>query len=358
MIKLKHILFEEDTTDKDNPDKILVKNKESGEEYYINKSSYDPKIHEKPKQSTASTDKTADTTAKSDTNSKQSASKETETPEQKVTNALTPVDFVINTHRDEIVSATEDLRPDLKKKLLNHEFTDFFREYDNAMLGVNSGKPELALKSTKMIVSIAKKIQAVSLAKHSVINTFKLSPELIKSANEYHNNSPAINKLLRDNYGKLKWSPEQIKTMFKKQMSAEELSKLAPVKAIADLDEYFKSDDCKLQYPVTVFRGVKNDVLKPFLSKKRWTDHAFVSTSINPLIAENFSENGNFKPHMRSPLFKIELKVGDPALMLKCEDDEFCVETEVTLPRNCTFVIKAFDAKNNIYELAVEFPNA
>ena len=345
MIKLKNILFEEDSTDKDNPDKILVTNKKSGEEYYINKQNYDPSIHEKPSDNSSE--------AKEETSSAKK-----ETPDEKVEKAMTAVDFVKDKHKDQIIDTAPQLRPDLKKRLLNFKFNDFFREYDMAVAGVNSGNPELSKKSARMALNIAKKIQAVSIAKHSVVNTFSLSKEVVKSAKEYHNNSPRINKLLRDSYGKLKFSPEQLRTIFDKELSAEELVKLEPIKAIFELDKYFGSDESKLQYDLTVYRGVANDVLDTFLESKKWTDHAFVSTSINPLIAENFTEGGAFKAHMRDPLFKIELKAGDPVLMLKCSEDEFCVETEVTLPRNCKFKITSFDEKTNVYTLGVEFPNA
>jgi hypothetical protein len=358
MIKLKTILFEQEPTQKEDPDKILVVNKKSGEEYYISKNSYDPNKHRKPEESDSTKVEDSDKTSSEDKSSKESKDDKKSTPDETVEKAMTSVDFIKDKHKDDIIDVVPDLRPDLKKKLLNFNFSDFFREYDNAMLGVNSGDSELSKKSTKMILNIAKKIQAVSIAKHLTINTFSLSKEVIDSTKEYHNNAQRINKLLRDSYGKMKWSPEQIKAIFDKDLSAEELSKLEPIRAIFELDKYFKSDDSKLQYDVTVYRGIRNDVLKQFLKEKTWTDHAFVSTSINPLIAENFTEGGSFKPHMRDPLFKIELKQGDPALMLKCEEDDFCVETEITLPRNCKFTISGFDQKNNIYTLDVEFENA
>ena len=48
MIKLKNILLEKDEKpDSENPDKILVKNKESGKSYYISKDSFDASVHEK-----------------------------------------------------------------------------------------------------------------------------------------------------------------------------------------------------------------------------------------------------------------------------------------------------------------------
>ena len=51
MLKLKTILLEKDEKpDSENPDKMLVKNKESGKSYYISKDSFDPSVHEKPEE--------------------------------------------------------------------------------------------------------------------------------------------------------------------------------------------------------------------------------------------------------------------------------------------------------------------
>ena len=49
MIRLKNILVEEEPKKpSEDPNKILVKNKETGQSYYINKDNFDPSVHEKP----------------------------------------------------------------------------------------------------------------------------------------------------------------------------------------------------------------------------------------------------------------------------------------------------------------------
>ena len=49
MIRLKNILVEEEPKKpSEDPNKILVKNKETGQSYYINKDNFDPSLHEKP----------------------------------------------------------------------------------------------------------------------------------------------------------------------------------------------------------------------------------------------------------------------------------------------------------------------
>jgi hypothetical protein len=335
MIKLKNILFEDYTDDKDNPNKILVINKKSGEEYFINKTSYDATIHRKQGESpekvkTPTKDNRVDT----------EKSKKKETPEEKIDKALTPVDFVNGKDKEEIIKTMKEIRPDLRDKLLKFNFTDWFRDYDGVMMGVTSGDPSLEKESLKSVVRIAKKVQSVALAKHTILNTFDLNDETIQSAKDYHNDAQNINNFLRYKFTTDENERERISGIVNK------------------LDYHFNNPDSGLQYDATVYRGVKNDILSVFLKKKKWKDDGFVSTSLNPLIAENFTEGGSFRPSMRDPLFKINLKKGDPVLMLPCSDDDFCVETEITLPRDCKFTIGEFDKVNNIYTLNVEFPNA
>lgn len=328
MIKLKNILFEEDQTDKDNPNKILVINKKSGEEYYINKNSFDSSIHNK-----AGDNKPED-------KKEEPTPKKQKEVEDKIDKALTPVDFIKGKEKEDIVDTMKEIRPDLREKVLTYNFTDWFRDYDGVMMGVSSKDPDTAKESLRAITRIAKKVQAVALAKHTLLNTFDLSKETLESAKYYHTNSPSVNDFLRKKF----------------TLDNEERKQLSEV--INKLDRYFKSDESRLEHDAVVYRGVKNDVLDYFVEKKKWQDDGFTSTSLNPLIAENFTEGGSFKPHMRNPLFKINLKKGDPVLMLPCSEDDFCVETEITLPRGCKFSIRSFDEKTNVYTLNVEFPNA
>ena len=49
MIRLKNILVEEEPyKPREDPNKILGKNKETGQSYCINKDNFDPSVHEKP----------------------------------------------------------------------------------------------------------------------------------------------------------------------------------------------------------------------------------------------------------------------------------------------------------------------
>lgn len=335
MIKLKNILFEDYTDDKDNPNKMLVINKKSGEEYFINKTSYDATIHRKPGESSEKVK-----TPKKDNGVDTEKSKKKETPEEKIDKALTPVDFVTGKEKDEIVDTIKEIRPDLRDKLLKYNFTDWFRDYDSVMMGVTSGNPDVEKDSMRTIVRIAKKVQSVALAKHTILNTFELNKETLESAKSYHNDAQNINNFLR----------------FKFSTNNNERERISGI--VNRLDYHFNNPDSGLQYDATVYRGVKNDVLSIFLKKKTWKDDGFISTSLNPLIAENFTEGGKFRASMRNPLFKINLKKGDPVLMLPCSEDDFCVETEITLPRGCKFSIGDFDKVNNIYTLNVEFQNA
>jgi hypothetical protein len=69
MIKLKNILLEKDEKPAgENPDKMLVKNKESGKSYYISKDSFDPSVHEKsePKEKKKKEDSSTETPEKSE----------------------------------------------------------------------------------------------------------------------------------------------------------------------------------------------------------------------------------------------------------------------------------------------------
>lgn len=328
MIKLKNILFEEDETDTDNPNKILVTNKKSGEEYYINKNNFDSAIHNKSGDNKSGDEKEEPTLKKQ---------KEVE---DKIDKALTPVDFIKGKQKEDIVDTMKELRPDLREKVLKYNFTDWFRDYDGVMMGVSSKDPEVSKQSVRTITRIAKKVQAVALAKHTLLNTFDLSDETLESAKYYHSNSPSVNDFLRKKF----------------TLNKEDRKQLSEV--INKLDKYFQSDDSRLENDAVVYRGVKNDMLDFFLKNKKWKEEGFTSTSLNPLIAENFTEGGSFKPHMRNPLFKINLKKGDAVLMLPCSEDDFCVETEITLPRGCKFSVQSFDEKTNVYTLNAEFPNA
>ena len=59
-----------------------------------------------------------------------------------------------------------------------------------------------------------------------------------------------------------------------------------------------------------------------------------------------------------APIFEIKLKRGSKVLMLPCSEDEYCIESEITLPRGCSFKIEGHDKEKNVYKVSVEMPNA
>ena len=395
MIKLKHILLEKDEkSDSENPDKILVKNKESGKSYYISKDSFDASKHEKsdtsdkkPKKdepeekSSGEEEKTgkkkkeggADLTGgptPSDEKKKEKPEEKKFSPQEKLANKLGSFVFITNKEQETIQKDVEGLRPDLKKRLLKFEFTKFFRNFDDLVDTLKTQKDvkdEKGIKETaKALRDTAEKIQKISIAKLAALSTFDNDPKTISSAKYYHTNSNAINHVLRQGDTILsKKEIEKREIELKNNPQKASLPEfdsvlLKSMKTIHDLDDHFKSSGAVLRTDTVVFRGVSREVLSKFVKAGEWIDNAFVSTSLNPLIAENFTErdfvSGNRKE--RTPVFRIKLNRGNRVLMLPCGEDEYCIESEITLPRSCKFKIENYDKKKNIYNVSVEFPNA
>lgn len=411
MIKLKNILLEKDEkSDSENPDKMLVKNKESGKSYYISKDSFDPSKHEKsetkepkkkeePAEDTPKDDKKGDESGGGDAGGDPLAAafggidkkqKETEEKEKKEKEAKLPPHkklekqmgsfvFLDNKERDEIADDSKNFRPDLKKKLIKFEFTSFFRNYDellNNLSRQNASKDNEGSKQTiKEMKKVAKRMQGIAVAKHAVLSPKENDPKTISSAKFYHSSNNVINEILRN--GDVILTNDQIEKIQKELDDNPEIlsvksnvgslpkydrNLLKSMKSINDLDEHFKSDGARLEYDVTVYRGIKKSVLEKFVEAGDWVDNGFVSTTLNPIIAEDFTDRAlvNNKPDRieRTPIFKINLKRGDRVLMLPCSEDEFCIESEITLPRGCRFKITGKDEEKNIYEISVEYPNA
>jgi len=118
------------------------------------------------------------------------------------------------------------------------------------------------------------------------------------------------------------------------------------------MDEHFQTAGAKLENDITVYRSVDKDVIDDFVDAKEWIDNGFVSTSLNPIISE---KDENIE---RNPILKIHLRRGDEVLMLPCPEDEYCIETELTLPRGCKFTITGYNEVKNAYDVSVEYPNA
>lgn len=259
--------------------------------------------------------------------------KEKETAEKEPAKTLTSVDFINSKTRDKIYGVSKDIRPDLRKKVLGLNFDDFLKKFDLAMLKYTAGE-----KSEQQDVSkIGNQVQSISLAKHAIFNTFKLDSKIKNAGIEYYKKSKEINSLLRTGVISDK--------------------KLSPI--VKTLDEYFKSDDSRLRYNVTVYRGVSDlNVFKKLAEIGGWQELGFLSTSLNPLISQKFVEGGSVAESMRTPVFKINLKSGTPVLMVSCSDDPFCTDTDITLPRGCKLKVVGKNEDMNIYTLSVEIPNA
>jgi len=390
MLKLKNILLEKDEkSDSENPDKMLVKNKESGKSYYISKDSFDPSKHEKSESkekkkdepSTETSEKSEEKPAeggidlmaglsstpsddkkdgKGGKDGKDKKDKK-ETPAQKLEKKLGSYVFLDDKEKEEIVQDIQNTRPELKNKLIKFEFTPFFREYDNLLQTLKTqdsvGDKEGSKQTVVQIRKIAKRFQSIAIAKLAALSTYKNDEQTIKAAKYYHNDSYAINSFLREG-NKISWSKDELEKVIK---STPDAKTTIPVKYklynILLMDEHFKSQGAVLQNDTVVYRGIKGEVLQQFVEAGEWIDNGFVSTTLNPLIAEDFSDR-NLQTRGKTAIFEIKLPRGSRVLMLPCEEDEFCIESEITLPRGCRFRIVKHDKKNNIYKVSVEQPNA
>ena len=390
MLKLKNILLEKDEkSDSENPDKMLVKNKESGKSYYISKDSFDPSKHEKSESnekkkdepSTETSEKSEEKPAeggidlmaglsstpsddkkdgKGGKDGKDKKDKK-ETPAQKLEKKLGSYVFLDDKEKEEIVQDIQNTRPELKNKLIKFEFTPFFREYDNLLQTLKTqdsvGDKEGSKQTVVQIRKIAKRFQSIAIAKLAALSTYKNDEQTIKAAKYYHNDSYAINSFLREG-NKISWSKDELEKVIK---STPDAKTTIPVKYklynILLMDEHFKSQGAVLQNDTVVYRGIKGEVLQQFVEAGEWIDNGFVSTTLNPLIAEDFSDR-NLQTRGKTAIFEIKLPRGSRVLMLPCEEDEFCIESEITLPRDCRFRIVKHDKKNNIYKVSVEQPNA
>ena len=330
MIKLKDILFEDEKNDKNAPNKILVINKKTREQYYIDKQNFDPDIHDR-------TDKVV--VGKKDKEDEKSDdkkdSKEKESPKEQ--QPATPISFINQSHQDKIVEKIPQIRPDLFRQLVSYNFSEWFPVYDAVI------EKSYAKKSDDMeeVKDIATRSHAVSLAKFIAMSKDKPNEFAITAGKQYRKNAKKINSFLRGNTDGI---------------SKEEMMGLQ--KIMSELDKYFSSNESELQFDCQTYKSVSEEVIDKFVSAKKWTDKSYVSTSLNPFIGESYELGEKFSAPMRNPLFQFNLKKGDPVLMIPCSEDVNCSETDITLPRNCKFRITSFNEKNNVYIVSVEFPNA
>jgi len=379
MIRLKNILLEQpEKSDSENPDKMLVVSKKSGKSYYINKANFDPSLHTKPEPKEKKTEKPEEpkgekpvskssdgepSKEKKDDSGKEKSKEEPKklSPSEKLEKKLGSFVFVDEKEKEEIATDAKSLRPELKEKLLKFEFTSFFREYDNLLdqlsSQTDSDDKEGAKQTVVAIRKTAKRMQGIAIAKLAALSNFTNDDNVIKAAKYYHNDSLSINSFLREG-NKISWSKDELENVIK---STPDAKTSIPTKYkmynILLMDEHFKSPGAVLQNDTVVYRGIQDKVLQKFVESGEWIDNGFVSTSLNPIIAEDFYSK-NLQTRGMAPIFEIKLKRGSKVLTLPCSEDEFCIESEITLPRGCRFKIEGHDKEKNIYKVSVEMPNA
>ena len=259
--------------------------------------------------------------------------KEKEAEKEPAQKSLTSVDFIDDKTRDKVYGLSQSMNPNIRKKILGLDFDSFLRKFDTMMLKYAAGEN----KNFSEVQELGKQIQSISLAKFSILSDFQLESSTKNAVEIYKKKSKEINDLIRTGIISDK--------------------KLTPI--IKELDKHFSSDESRLKYGISVYRGVSDiNVAKKLVSIKSWEELGLLSTSINPLISQKFMESGSVASSMRTPVFKIQLKSGFPVLMVSCDDDRFCTSTEVILPRGCKFSVVSKNEDLNIYTLSVELSNA
>jgi hypothetical protein len=375
-----------------DPDKMLVVNKDSGKSYYINKDSFDPSKHSKssPKETTKEEEEPAETPAetpaekpeekpeekkeepkdekpeekeekpsekapeeKSDDKSKEKSDekekkkddkkeepKEPEKEPNEEKTGLKTVGFLKPIEVEKLSKKTTGIYPDSQDRLLNFDYEEILDMYD-----VSVGKK-------KDLKKLYKKIETISVSKHTIISKKELDKETTTALKHYYLNSGRINNIIR--FANELMSSKEIEKQFKlgKPKEGDKREKIfnSAMNAftIRSLDYAFTEQMQRLDYNIVTYRSVENkDVLQMFIDAGQWVDKTFVTTSLNPLICEGSDKK-------RLPLFEFLIPAGTSVLTLPCHSNDYCHEVEVTLPRNCRYTIQGFNDKRNIYKVLVE----
>lgn len=384
-------LYEEDEKPaSEDPDKMLVVNKESGKSYYISKKSFDPAKHQKsapketkkeeeeptadakptetPKEEPAPAETSATEQPTSDSDTKPDEEKTDDTsssekdepkgdsteksaeekpveekpkePNEEKT-GLKTVGFLNKVDARDLDIKSDSLYPKTREHLLQYDYEDIIDMYDLSIGDKN-------IKLSKLY----KKIEMIAVSKHSLISNGKLDRQTILALNHYYVNSEKINNIIR--FSKPSLSKIEIETQIKlgkpKEGDAREKIYNSAMNAftINELDYTFSEQPQMLKYSLVSYRSIQNEnVLQMFIDAGQWIDKTFVTTSLNPLICEG----GDKK---RMPLFEFFIPAGTSILTLPCHSNDYCHETEVTLPRNCRYTIQGFNNTRNIYKILVE----
>ncbi len=380
-------IYEEDEKPaSEDPEKMLVVNKESGKSYYISKKSFDPAKHQKsapkspkkeeeepsapaeapkeepasdsketpkenpesdseetPKEEPASDSTEKPETEKSDdtksTDDKKPAEEKPKDPNEEKT-GLKTVGFVNKIDAKDLEKNANLLYPEFREKLLQYDFEEILDVYDSYI-----GKK-------KDMKKLYKKIESIATSKHSLISQPELDKQTIVALQHYYTNSEKINNIIRFSKPSMnkKEVEKQIKLGKPKEGDEREKDYNSAMNSftIYELDYAFLDEPQRLDINLLSYRSVENeDILQMFIDAGQWIDKTFVTTSLNPLICEGTDKK-------RMPLFEFFIPAGTSVLTLPCHSNDYCHETEVTLPRNCRYTIQGFNQQRNVYKILVE----
>jgi len=236
---------------------------------------------------------------------------------------------------------TDGLYPETREDLLQYDYEDILDMYDSA---INNKKAKFS--------KLYKKIESIAVSKHSLLSKGRLDKQTITALQHYYTNSEKINNIVR--FSKPSMSEKEIKIQLKLGIPKEgdEREKIynSAMNAftVYELDYAFSEFPQALKSSILTYRSVANeDILQMFIDAGQWVDKSFVTTSLNPLIVEGTGKK-------RLPLFEFFIPSGTSILAMPCGVNDYCHETEITLPRNCRYTIQGFNEKRNIYKILVE----
>ena len=374
-------MYEDEKPASEDPEKMRVVNKESGKTYYINKDSFDPAKHdvstakepkkeeeepaadttpaetpaaeepatdttptETPETDAATTDTTTDTTstetpAETPATTTDTATTDTSGTESKT--GLKTVGAFTKADVEKLDNKTDNLYPETREHLLQYDYEDIIDMYD---LSVGDKKTDF----TKLF----KRAEMIALSKHFLISKNELDKQTILALQHYYINSIRINNIIR--FSQPSATKQEIQTQIKlgkpKEGDKREKAYNSAMNAftINELDYAFSEEPQRLESSIISYRSIKNeDLLQLFIDEGQWVDKSFVTTSLNPFICEGTGKK-------RMPLFEFFIPAGTSILTLPCHSNDYCHETEVTLPRNCRYTIQGFNNTRNIYKILVE----
>ena len=236
---------------------------------------------------------------------------------------------------------TNNLYPQTREHLLQYDYEDIIDMYD---LKVGDKKVDF----TKLY----KRAEMIATSKHSLISPKNVDAQILMALGYYYLNTERINNILR--YSQPSLSKIEIERQLKlgkpKEGDKREKEYKSAMNAftIREMDYAFSEQLQRLEYNIITYRSVESEeVLQMFIDEGQWVDKSFVTTSFNPLICEGTGKK-------RLTLFEFFIPAGTSVLTLPCHSNDYCHETEVTLPRNCRYTIQGFNDTRNIYKILVE----